>query len=154
MQISYPNSQKISLNILSYPLYPCVSVSYPLISLGANNFQMMCVNCPSTGKLELFLSSSRGLFLNKVAVRRHIASSNPCHAADKGFNKYSGPVLQCHDRRGGAAGTLLTSVTSQQVACGPDSQSVRLIPCRNTVTFSQSSTNARGAVVYTALQCA
>ncbi len=35
-----PNSQKISLHILLYPMYPCISLSYPFISWGANSQKM------------------------------------------------------------------------------------------------------------------
>jgi hypothetical protein len=37
-------------------------------------------HCTATGKL-----SSRGLFLNRAAVRCHNAAVKPCHAADMGF---------------------------------------------------------------------
>ena len=39
--------------------------------------RFVCGHCTATGKL-----SSRGLFLNRAAVRRHIAASKPCRAAE------------------------------------------------------------------------
>ncbi len=39
-------------------------------------------SAPQTGQL-----SSRGLFLNSAGVRRYIAGSKPCFAADLGFNE-------------------------------------------------------------------
>ena len=46
--------------------------------------RFVCVNCTTTGKL-----SSRGLFLNRAAVRRHrdISAAKACFAADLGFSE-------------------------------------------------------------------
>ena len=44
--------------------------------------RFVCAHCTSTGKL-----SSHGLFLNRAAVRRHIAASKPCHAAQDGIRQ-------------------------------------------------------------------
>ena len=44
--------------------------------------RFVCVHCTSTGQ-----RSSRGLFLNRAAVRRHIGHSKPCHAADLGYRE-------------------------------------------------------------------
>jgi hypothetical protein len=44
--------------------------------------RFVCAHCTATGLL-----SSRGLFHNRAAVRRHIAASKPCRAADLGFRE-------------------------------------------------------------------
>ena len=44
--------------------------------------RFVCVNCTATGHL-----SSRRLFLNRAGVRRHIAASKACFAADRGFKE-------------------------------------------------------------------
>ena len=61
-----------------------------------------CAHCTSTGKL-----SSHDLFLNRAAVRRHIAASKPCHAAQDGIRQIqmearSGDIMA---GAGGAAGS-------------------------------------------------
>ena len=71
----------------------------PPIQCGVTRF--VCVNCTKTGKL-----SSRGLFLNRAAVRRHISAAKACFAADLGFSEIrvdarSGDVMA---GLGGAAG--------------------------------------------------
>ena len=71
----------------------------PPIQCGVTRF--VCVNCSKTGKL-----SSRGLFLNRAAVRRHISAAKACFAADLGFSEIrvdarSGDVMA---GLGGAAG--------------------------------------------------
>ena len=71
----------------------------PRIQCGVTRF--VCVNCTKTGKL-----SSRGLFLNRAAVRRHISAAKACFAADLGFSEIrvdarSGDVMA---GLGGAAG--------------------------------------------------
>ena len=62
-----------------------------------------CAHCTSTGQL-----SSRGLFLNRAAVRRHIAASKPCFAADQGFREIQvdseGRACGVMAGAGGAAG--------------------------------------------------
>jgi hypothetical protein len=63
--------------------------------------RFVCAHCTSTGKL-----SSHGLFLNRAAVRRHIAASKPCHAAQDGIRQIqmearSGDIMA---GAGGAAG--------------------------------------------------
>jgi hypothetical protein len=67
--------------------------------LGVTRF--VCANCTTTGQL-----SSRGLFLNQDSVRRHIAASKHCRAADLGYRQIqvearSGDVIA---GAGGAAG--------------------------------------------------
>ena len=44
--------------------------------------RFICVKCTETGQL-----SSHGLFLNRASVRRHIAGSKPCNAAQLGFRE-------------------------------------------------------------------
>jgi hypothetical protein len=65
--------------------------------------RFVCAHCTATGKL-----SSRCLFLNRAAVRRHIAASRPCHAADAGIRTIqearAGDVMA---GAGGAAGPTL-----------------------------------------------
>ncbi len=48
--------------------------------LGATRF--VCAHCTATGEL-----SSRGLFLNRASVRRHIAASKNCRVADLGYRE-------------------------------------------------------------------
>ena len=74
------------------------SVQFKPIQCGVTHF--VCVNCTTTGKL-----SSRGLFLNRAAVRSHISASKACSAANLGFSEIradarSGDVMA---GRGGAA---------------------------------------------------
>ena len=58
-------------------------------------------HCTSTGKL-----SSRGLFLNRAAVRRHIAASKHCRDAEEGIRTIQVEALAGDDMAGagGAAG--------------------------------------------------
>jgi hypothetical protein len=44
--------------------------------------RFVCAHCTSTGKL-----SGHSLVLNRAAVRRHIAASKPCHAAQDGIRQ-------------------------------------------------------------------
>ncbi len=48
--------------------------------LGVTRF--VCAHCTATGQL-----SSRGLFLNRASVWRHIAASKHCRAADLGYRQ-------------------------------------------------------------------
>ena len=69
------------------------------LGLGVSRF--VCAHCTATGQL-----SSRGLFLNRASVRRHIAASKPCRAADLGYREIqvearAGDVMA---GAGGAAG--------------------------------------------------
>ena len=71
----------------------------PTIHCGVTRF--VCVNCSATGHL-----SSRGLFLHRSAVLRHIRGSKPCFAADLGYKEIhvearAGDVMA---GAGGAAG--------------------------------------------------
>ena len=50
--------------------------------LGVTVTRFVCAHCTATGQL-----SSRGLFLNRAAVRRHIAAAKSCRAADMGFRE-------------------------------------------------------------------
>ena len=63
--------------------------------------RFVCVHCTATGHL-----SSRGLFLHRSAVLRHIRGSKPCFAADLGYKEIhvearAGDVMA---GAGGAAG--------------------------------------------------
>ena len=63
--------------------------------------RFVCVNCSATCHL-----SSRGLFLHRAGVSRHIRASKACFAADLGFNEVhvetrAGDVMA---GAGGAAG--------------------------------------------------
>jgi hypothetical protein len=44
--------------------------------------RFICVKCTQTGQL-----SSKGLFLNRASVRRHIARSKPCIEAHMGYRE-------------------------------------------------------------------
>ena len=71
----------------------------PPIHCGVTRF--VCVNCTATGHL-----SSRGLFLNRAGVRRHIRATKACFAADCCFKEIrvdarAGDVMA---GAGGAAG--------------------------------------------------
>ena len=58
--------------------------------------RFVCAHCTDTGQL-----SSHGLFLNRAAVRRHIAASKPCFQAKLGIRE-----IQMAARPGdGMAGT-------------------------------------------------
>ena len=61
--------------------------------------RFVCAHCTATGKL-----SSRGLFLNRAAVRRHIAASKPCHAADAGIRTIQVEEARAGDVMAGAGG--------------------------------------------------
>ncbi len=50
--------------------------------LGSQVTRFVCAKCSETGQL-----SSRGLFLSRAAVLRHIAASKPCCAAKMGFRE-------------------------------------------------------------------
>ena len=50
--------------------------------LGVRVPRFVCAKCSETGQL-----SSRGLFLSRAAVRRHIAASKQCCAAKMGFRE-------------------------------------------------------------------
>lgn len=86
------------MTLINSVQFTCKSVGPP-IQCGVTRF--VCVNCTKTGKL-----SSRGLFLNRAAVRRHISAAKACFAADLGFSEIrvdarSGDVMA---GLGGAAG--------------------------------------------------
>jgi hypothetical protein len=54
----------------------------PSTRAGAGLTRFICVNCSATGRL-----SSRGLFLHRATVRRHISASKACFAADLGYKE-------------------------------------------------------------------
>ena len=59
--------------------------------LGATRFVCAhCTPCTATGEL-----SSRGLFLNRASVLRHIAASKKCRAADLGYREIHVEALAC-----------------------------------------------------------
>ena len=59
---------------------------------------LVCAKCTETGQL-----SSRGLFLSRAAVRRHIAASKPCRAAKLGIREIQVDV-RTSDVMAGAGG--------------------------------------------------
>ena len=61
--------------------------------------RFVCAHGTSTGQL-----SSRGRFLNRAAVRRHIAASKPCHAADAGIRTIQVEAARAGDVMAGAGG--------------------------------------------------
>ncbi len=73
----------------------------PSTLAGAGLTRFICVNCTATGRL-----SSRGLFLHRAAVRRHISASKACFAADLGYKEIHGEALPgvVMAGAGGAAG--------------------------------------------------
>jgi len=54
----------------------------PSTRAGAGLTRFVFVNCSASGRL-----SSRGLFLHRAAVRRHISASKACFAADLGYKE-------------------------------------------------------------------
>jgi hypothetical protein len=60
--------------------------------------RFVCAKCTDTGQL-----SSRGLFLSRAAVRRHIAASKPCRAANLGIRELQVDV-RTSDVMAGAGG--------------------------------------------------
>lgn len=54
----------------------------PIHRAGGTVTRFVCVNCTATCQL-----SSRGLFLHRAGVRRHISASKACFAADLGFKE-------------------------------------------------------------------
>ena len=57
-----------------------LGTAQPGPGLGATRY--VCAHCTATGEL-----SSRCLFLNRASVRRHIAASKNCRAADLGYRE-------------------------------------------------------------------
>jgi hypothetical protein len=64
--------------------------------------RFVCAKCSATGQL-----SSRGLFLSRAAVHRHIAASRPCSAAKMGIREIQVDVRTSDvlAGAGGAAGS-------------------------------------------------
>jgi hypothetical protein len=60
--------------------------------------RFVCAKCSETGQL-----SSRGLFLSRAAVHRHISQSKPCSAAKMGFREIQVEV-RTSDVMAGAGG--------------------------------------------------
>ncbi len=90
--------------------------------------RFVCVHCTSTGKL-----SSRGLFLARAAVRRHISATKSCLEAGLGFREVhvearDGDVMA---GAGSAAGPA-TFDTSHQVTQSVVREEKGLIQCRLT----------------------
>jgi hypothetical protein len=75
--------------------------------------RFVCAHCTSTGKL-----SSHGLFLNRAAVRRHIAASKPCHAVDAGIRTIQVEEARAGDVMAGAGGAAGPSPDVQHQAAG------------------------------------
>ncbi len=65
--------------------------------------RFVCAKCTETGQLY-----SRGLFLSREAVHRHIAASKPCRAAKMGIRQIQVDVLTADVMAGagGAAGPV------------------------------------------------
>ncbi len=89
----------------------------------------VCAKCSETGQL-----SSRGLFLSREAVHRHIAASRPCSAAKMGIREIQVDVRTSDvlAGAGGAAGSapdVRRSDTSQKVPCDASVELSVYIPC-------------------------
>ena len=99
--------------------------------------------------------SSHSLFLNRAAVRRHIAASKPCHAAQDGIRQIQMEARSCDIMAGagGAAGSapdvLHQPVGDVLVQCYLNPQSSRHISYDTRISI-----NACGVVVRAALQYA
>ena len=68
--------------------------------LGCRATRFVCAKCTETGQLS---RASRGLFLSRAAVLRHIAASKPCRAAKLGIREIQVDVLTS-DAMAGAGG--------------------------------------------------
>ncbi len=75
-----------------------VGAGGPSAGLGLGVTCFVCAHCTATGQL-----SSCGLFLNRSSVRRHIAASKPCPAADLGYREFQVEAL-AGDVMAGAGG--------------------------------------------------
>ena len=91
-------------------------VRVPALGDGLGVTRFVCAHCTATSQL-----SSRCLFLNRAAVRRHISASNPCFTAGMGFlgiavegNLRPGPAIRWLEA-GAEWGRHRTSDTSRQV---------------------------------------
>ena len=86
--------------------------------------RFVCAHCTNTGLL-----SSRGLFLNQAAVRRHIAASKQCFKAGAGFRE-----IQLSARPGdgmaGAGGGAGPAPDVRHQPPGEFSNLTRLIPLK------------------------
>jgi hypothetical protein len=89
--------------------------------------RFVCAKCSETGQL-----SSRGLFLSRAAVHRHIAASRPCSAAKMGIREIQVDVLTSDvlAGAGGAAGPAL-DVRHQPEGAVPSVEFSAYIPCNN-----------------------
>ena len=101
--------------------------------------RFVCAHCTATGEL-----SSRGLFLNRASVRRHIAASQACHAANLGVREIhvearAGDVMA---GAGGAAGPAPDVRHQPAGTCHLKFQTWKYI-----ITQQQVSINARSSVV-------
>ncbi len=68
----------------------------PALGEGLGVTRFVCAHCTTTGQL-----SSRGLFLNRAAVLRHISSSKPCFTAGMGFREIAVEALPGDSMAGG-----------------------------------------------------
>ena len=101
--------------------------------------RFVCAHCTATGEL-----SSRGLFLNRASVRRHITASQACHAANLGVREIhvearAGDVMA---GAGGAAGPAPDVRHQPAGTCHLKVQTWKYIS-----TQQQISINARSSVV-------
>ena len=74
-------------------------VRVPARGDGVGVTRFVCALCTATGQL-----SSRSLFLNRAAVRRHISASKPCFTAGMGFREIAVEARPCESMAGGGGG--------------------------------------------------
>ena len=77
---------------------PAAGPAAPLAGIECRATRFVCSKCTETGQL-----SSRGLFLSRAAVRRHISASKLCRAAKMGIQEIQVDVLTS-DVMAGAGG--------------------------------------------------
>ena len=78
---------------------PASHTRVPARGDGQGVTRFVCAHCTTTGQL-----SSRGLFLNSAAVRRHISASKPCFTAGMGFLEIVVEALSGDSMAGGGGG--------------------------------------------------
>ena len=77
---------------------PASHTRVPARGDGQGVTRFVCAHCTATGQL-----SSRGLFLNRAAVRRHISASKPCFSAGMGFREIAVEARPGDSMAGGGA---------------------------------------------------
>ena len=78
---------------------PASHTRVPARGDGQGVTRFVCAHCTATGQL-----SSRGLFLNRAAVRRHISASKPCFSAGMGFREIAVEARPGDSMAGGGGG--------------------------------------------------